>query len=269
MKGAQNLKELETAYQEYRNNRDKVKKRCICTVLSWFIALPIAAVAGYWIYWGLDVWSLDSAPAWLGAFLIVIIAGTMFLWIPAALSTAKGRIRSLNLNMSMTLMDQARRETFGSYSVENVNYPILADETVEYNKCFAWLKGDSPFLLHRARITNGCTGESQMVYFDGIAISIPAAADTYSAMDRQESEAMEKIFGPVFREQIWDNTKFGLDEIDNKWWMTVGFLGLTLGEEDVPWDDFYQWHRQCRQDVALLQRAVELVYATFGKKNGA
>ena len=263
------MKELKAAYQQYRNHRAKVKKRCAVAILSWFVALPIAAVLGYWIYWGLDVCSLGGVLSWLGAFLVVLIAGAMLLWIPAALSTAKGRIRSLDANMSLTLMDQALRESFGSYSVETVNYPILADETVEYNKRFAWLEGDSPFLLHRARITNGCTGEDRMVYFDGIAISIPAAADTDSAMDRQESEAMEKIWGPDFREQIWDNTKFGLDEIDNKWWMTVGFFGLTLGEKDVPWDDFYQWHQQCRQDVALLQRAVELVYATFGKKNGA
>lgn len=232
------------------------------------MTLPIAAVLGCWIYWGLDVCSLDGVLSWLGAFLMVLIAGTMLLWLPAALSAAKGRIRSLNANMSLILMDQTLRETFGSCSAETVNDPILSDGTVEYNKRFAWLEGDFPFLLHRARITNGRTGEDRMVYFDGIAISIPAAANTHSAMDRQESGAMEKIWGPVFREQIWNNTKFGLDEIDNKVWLTVGFYGLTLGEKDVPWEDFHQWYQQCRQDVALLQRAVELVYATFGKKNG-
>ena len=50
-----------------------------------------------------------------------------------------------------------------------------------------------------------------------------------------------------------------LDELENKVWLTLGFHGLRVLEEDVPEDDLQEWYNRSQKNVQLVKHMLTLV----------
>lgn len=233
------------------------------SILAWLISLPIIVPLGFWAYAEIEGMPLSDIRTWLGMCMVILIMGYAVLWIPCVVYVAKGQIRQLNFDMSLKLMEQALQEEFGEFQEEKVAYTVLQnkcceDAVVEHNQCLAWRNGDISFLLHRARITNGQSGEDAETYFDGMAVSIPAEDDFWKN-HREANRVLEQVCLPRLTDQTEGKLMLSLDELENKVWLTLGFHGLRVLEEDVPEDDLQEWYNRSQKNVQLVKHMLTLV----------
>lgn len=254
---------FEERYEQYKTNRNDALNRCFRRLAIWAVLLIPAIALGVWIYEDWVSWSFSESLEFIGSMLIMVITVVMALWPLTVVQTYKATVARLNREMSLGLMEASLKETFGDYVQGEVTYPILqshcySDAKVELNHRLAWLRTEDPLLIHRARITNGGTGEDEAIYFNGWAVSVPAG-DRWKDMDRNKAEKMlRKAWKDTFAYKIAENPRFSLDEIDGRLWLTVGFHGLKLGEKDVSTGDLSAWFQESRENVRLFERAVAL-----------
>jgi len=260
----ENVARFEEKYEMFKKNKKHAAKICACSLLIWGILLLPAARLGAFLYeWG------DSASGMLEMIIVgiplLIIVGVMLYWPIESWQAYRSHVKQMTYEMSLDMMENSFRERFGNYTKEQVQYKILQhrcgfDAKVEHNNRCAWLEGDAPFMIHWTKIHNDRQGEDYELYFDGTAISVAAEHPVWKFSDRRTLEKkMEKAWTRAFRDQVADGPVFGLDEIEGKLWLTVGFQGLRLGEKDMDVWDLQRWYQQCQNDVEFLNRALELI----------
>jgi len=263
MKIPEDLSKYEAAYGEYMDNRRNVEKSRMRHILIWLISLPVVVPLGFWTYAKIEGMPLSDIRTWPGICLVLLIMGYVVLWIPCIVNITKGRIRQLNFDMSLKLMKQVLQEEFGEFQEEKAAYTVLqhnccGDAVVEHNQCLAWRKGDMPFLIHRARITNGQSGEDAETYFDGMAVSVPAEGDLWKNR-REANRALEQVWLPRLADQIEGKPMLSLDELENNVWLTLGFHGLHVLEKEVAEDNLQEWYTRSQENVQLLKHMLTLV----------
>jgi len=260
----ENVARFEEKYEAFQKNKKIAARKCVRSLVLWGILLVPAIWLGVFLY----EW-VDSASSMLGMIIVsiplLIIMGVMLLWPFESWRAYRGCANRMTYEMSLDMMENSLQERFGFFTRVQVMYPIFQslcgnDANVEYNNRLAWLEGDAPFMIHRASIHNGEYGEDSRVYFDGTAISVAADDPFWRYEDRPSMEyKLEKVWKHTFRDEIAERPLFGLDEIGDRLWLTVGFYGLKLGEKDMEVWDLERWYQQCQKEVDLLNRALELI----------
>lgn len=250
----------EEKYEQYKASRKEALGRSFRRIGIWAAFLIPGIPIGVWIYEEMVYWSSGETMEFIGCILLLFLIDFGALWPVAVVQSHKSTVARLNREMSLVLMADSLQKTFGIFTQGEVTYTVLqshcqSDAKVEHNYRFAWLLTKEPLLIHRARITNGGTGEDEEVYFDGWALSVPAAQKWKNADRAKAEKGLRKAWRDTFFQRIAENPEFSLDMIEGKLWLTVGFHWLKLGEKDVPTDDLARWYQVCQEDVQLLKRA--------------
>lgn len=263
MKGQEDLLEYEASYEEYKKKRRNVDKIRMRNILVWLVLLPVVVPLGLWIYKEIEGMPLSNIFIWPGICLEGLIMGYVLLWIPCVMYETKGQVRQINFDMNLKMMKQGLQEEFGLFQEEKAEYTVLqhkccSDAVVEHNQCLAWRNRDIPFLIHRARITNGRSGEDSETYFDGIAVSVPAE-DVFRKNHREVNRILEQVWIPRLTNQIEGKPMLSIDEFENREWLTLGFHGLHILENDVPENNLRKWNDQSQKNIQMLKHMLTMV----------
>ena len=259
MKQLEQFQEQYAAYQEKRTESDM---RCAKNMMIWAVLLVPAFALAVWILMEMEWWS--DGGQMIGCFTLMFLA-TWAICMPRGVLGSHNRyVNWITFDFSAKLMAHALEDKLGSSTVEPVKYPVMqskADATTDVarNQRQAWMKKGEEFLLHRVRLTETDSEDNTVTLFEGMVFSV--RVDPLRWGCRNTKEDLKKLAATWEKELFINGRKpeFSLDRFEDKYWLSAGYSKLTLGEEDIPWQDLEHWYDHCRKETQVVLRVRDVL----------